>query len=202
MKRFLFATAVLVAVPVAGVAQTAPPAAPSTAPAKPAPGVLDKAVNTPGTNWSIYGTAQRSKLGKTQGVPGDQAMRVDVTAKGANAWDVGAQSPIQKAIGAGDAILVAVYLRAPLLKEGETASIPFLGATDKAPPYATLVGNPVTIGNQWKLYYASGKAAQAVPAGTANVAVHLAAAKQVIELGPVFVLDFGPDYNLAKLPKN
>jgi hypothetical protein len=198
MKGFVLAVAVLGAAPAGAGAQ----AAPTVAADKATPNVLDKAVNVPGTNWSIYGAAQKSKLGKTQGVPGDQAMRVDVLAKGANAWDVGAQSPIQKAIAAGDAILVAVYLRAPSLKDGETASIPFLGATESTPPYAGVVGNAVTIGNQWKIYYASGKTARAFAVGTANVAVHLAAAKQVIELGPVFVLDFGPDYSLARMPKN
>jgi hypothetical protein len=75
---------------------------------------------------------RNSKLGTTQGVPGDQAMRVDVTAKGANLWDVGALSRIQKPIASGDAILVAVYLRAPKLKDGETTAIPFMGATEAA----------------------------------------------------------------------
>ncbi|MEN2786880.1 hypothetical protein ACFOKI_08875 [Sphingomonas qilianensis] len=65
-----------------------------------------------------------------------------------------------------------------------------------------MIGNPVTVTNAWKLYYASGKTGRAFAAGSANVAAHLAAAKHVIELGPVFVLDFGPDYDPAKLPKN
>ncbi|MEG3165320.1 hypothetical protein U1701_12015 [Sphingomonas sp. PB2P19] len=203
MKGLLIAGAMLANATIAA-AQTAP--APAPAPAAPAtkaaPNVLDRAVNTPGTNWSIYGAGQTSKLGTTQGVPGNQAMRVTVAAKGANAWDVGAQSPIQKAIGAGDAILVAVYLRAPQLKDGETTSIPFLGANEKAAPYAMVIGSPVIITNSWKLYYASGKTTRAFAADTANVAVHLAAAKHVVELGPVFVLDFGPDYDPAKLPRN
>ena len=85
-----------------------------TSPASSAQGsILDKAVNQPGTNWLVYGASQRSKLGSTTGVPGNQVMRVEVSAKGVNALDVGAVSPIQKAIVAGDVILVAIYLRAP-----------------------------------------------------------------------------------------
>lgn len=178
-----------------------------TAPGQSAPGpapksdILEKAINQPGTNWQVYGAAQKAKMGKTDGVPGNQAMRVEVTAKGANPWDGGAISPIQKPIGAGDAVLVAVYLRAPALKEGETTTISFVGATDGAAPYATIAAAPAAVGRAWKLYYASGKAPRAFAANSARVTVHLAGAKQVVELGPVFVLDFGPDYDVAKLPK-
>jgi hypothetical protein len=67
MKGFVLAVAVLGAAPAGAGAQ----AAPTVAADKATPNVLDKAVNVPGTNWSIYGAAQKSKLGKTQGVPGD-----------------------------------------------------------------------------------------------------------------------------------
>lgn len=196
MLKKLIVAGVLLACSTAGAAQTAPAAPAAT------DDVLQKAINLPGTNWSIYGAGQKSKLGKTVGVPGEQAMRVQVTAKGANAWDVGALSPIQKPIAADDAILVAAYLRAPELKEGETTTIAFLGATEAAEPYGNIAATSMPITNQWKLYYASGKAPRAFTANQARVTVHLANAKQVIELGPVFVLDFGAKQDVAKLPKN
>jgi len=199
--RYGILASLLIAAP--GLAQTAPaPTAPPTSAARAQPDILERAINTPGTNWTIYGAGQTSKLGKTTGVPGNQAMRVSVAAAGQNPWDVGALSPIQKAIAAGDVVLVAVYLRAPQLADGQTAPIAFLGATANDPPYAGIAGQPVTIGNGWKLYYASGTATRAFAAGTARVSIQLAAAKNVIELGPVFVLDFGPGYDPAKLPKN
>ncbi len=201
MKSVLFAATLLATLASPAFAQTA--AAPAPAPAPAAGGnVLDRAINLPGTNWSVYGPNQKAKVIATKGVPGDQAMHVEVTAKGANPWDVGALSPIQKGIAAGDAILVAVYLRAPNLKEGETADISFLGATEAAEPYGNIAPGNVSIGKEWKLYYASGKSPKAYAPNTARVTAHLAGAKQVIELGPVFVLDFGPNYDLAKLPKN
>jgi len=188
--------AALAAAPLA--AQQAPPPAPAPAPA---PGILDKAVNQPGTNWQLYGAGQKSRLGKTQGVPGNQAMRVDVAAKGANPWDAGALSPVQKPIGPGDAVLVAVYLRAPKLADGQTTPVPFLGLTEAAAPYATVAGASAAVGRDWKLFYASGKAARAYPPGSVRVAVHLAGAAHQLELGPVFVLDFGPSQDVAKLPR-
>lgn len=198
--RIILAALVGLAAAGATGAQTAPaPVAPAAPAAK--PGILDKAINQPGTNWQVYGAGQKSKMGATTGVPGNQAMHVEVTAKGANPWDVGALSPIQKPIGAGDAVLVAVYLRAPQLKEGETTTLSFIGATEAAAPYTTIAAAQAAVGREWKLFYASGKASRAFAANAARVTVHLAGAKQVVELGPVFVLDFGPDYDPAKLPK-
>lgn len=199
MKSILFVGTMLATIVSPALAQTAP--APASAAAA-GGNVLDRAINLPGTNWSIYGPNQKAKMGKTTGVPGEQAMRVEVTAKGAHPWDVGALSPIQKAVGAGDVVLVAAYMRAPNLKDGETADISFFGATEAAEPYGNIAAGSATIGNQWKLYYASGKSPKAYAANTARVTAHLAGAKQVVELGPVFVLDFGPNYDPAKLPKN
>ena len=185
----------------AGLAQTATPA-PTPAPAA-SDNILDKAVNKPGASWTVYGANQKTKLMNepNSGVPGDQFVRATVTAKGANAWDVGASSPIQKPIAAGDTILVAIYLRAPELKDGETMPLPYIGANGAAAPYDGLVNANVTISKTWKLYYASGKATKSFGGGTMNATVHLASDKHVIDLGPVFVLDFGQNY-AKKLPDN
>ena len=191
---------------VAGTIATTPAlaqqAAAPEAKSAPADDIMKKAVNKPGTNWSVYGATQTTKSLKDDGVPGGEVLRVTVSAKGANAWDVGGASPIQKPIAAGDTILVAMYLRAPELKDGQTAAIPFLGAGGASAPYERIVSTGVTITKDWKLYYASGKAPKDVPGGTAKAAIHLAADKQVIDLGPIFVLDFGQNYDPAKLPKN
>jgi len=189
---------VLLAAPAA--AQTAPPAK-APPPAGTTGTILDKAINLPGSNWQVYGPNQASKMTKTTGIPGNQAMRVQVTAKGANPWDVGALSPIQKPVGAGDVLLVAVYARAPDLGEGQTTPIT-ITATATAAPYDGIAQGDATVAREWKLYYAAGKAGRAFAANTARVSVQLAAAKHVVELGPVFVLDFGPNADPAKLPHN
>jgi hypothetical protein len=49
----------------------------------------------------------------------------------------------------------------------------------------------VTITNTWKIYYASGVASKNFPGNSMNATVHLASDKHVVDLGPVFVLDFG-----------
>ena len=178
------------------------PAPAQEAKTAPADDIMKKAVNIPGTNWSVYGPGQTTKKLRDDAVPGGEVLRATVTIAGANAWDAGAISPIQKPIAAGDTILVAMYLRAPALKDGETAAIPYIGANGAAPPYQDVVGTGVSITREWKLYYASGKANRDLPGGSVRVTAHLAAKPQVIDLGPVFVLDFGQNYDPAKLPKN
>ena len=198
IHRAFIATALIAAA--ASLAAQDKPATPPAA-ADGGNDIMKKAINVPGANWSFYGPAT-SKGVKVTGVPGNQAVQVTVPAKGANVWDVGGISPIQKAIAANDTILVAAWIRDPQLKDGETTTIKNFGATQAAEPYASIAAIDVAVTREWKLYYASGKAPQAFPAGTARVSVHLAAEKHVVELGPVFVLDFGPGQDPAKLPHN
>ena len=203
MKRAV-ALLLLIALP-AGGAAAQPGAGTAPAPAAPAPAPLDlksKLINVPGTNWNVYGPGQTNKRLETDGPKGYPAIRVTVTQKGANAWDAGAVAPIAKAIGTGDVLFLVVYLRAPDAKDGETVPLPFVGIGGATAPYPNLVSAPVAINNQWKQYFVSGKAAQALAAGGAQVSVHLAGAPHVIDLGPMLVYDFGPDFNVARLPKN
>lgn len=190
MRKELFAAIALMAAPAFG--QTAPAAQSN---------ILDKAVNQPGIGWSLYGPNQSAKQVKAEGIPGSAAVRVAVTRTGEHPWEVGATYPTVKPIAAGDTVLVAVYLRAPDLKPGETASIP-LGATEADAPYTPIANETVQPGPEWKLYYASGVSPKAFAPGKARISVQLAGAKQVVELGPGFILDFGPGYDPAKLPKN
>ena len=179
-----------------------PPAA-APAPAAPAANSLDsKLINVPGTSWNVYGPDQVSKLLEKEGPKGYPALRATVSKPGRNAWDAGAVSVVPKPVGAGDAILVAVFLRAPELKDGETLELPLIGATGAAAPYPAIAGEKAVLTNQWKLYFASGKAPQAFPANGVQATVHLAGARQVIDLGPLRVYDFGPDFDLKRLPHN
>jgi hypothetical protein len=182
-------------------APSAPPAAPAPA-AKPGLDLASKLINIPGTNWKVYGPNQTAKLLDKEGPSGYPAMRVTVSKPGKNAWDVGAVSAVQKPVGAGDVILVALYLRAPELKDGETLELPLVGATGAAAPYPAIAGEKVTLTNQWKTYFAAGKAPQVFAAGGVQATVHLADAKHVIDLGPLRVFDFGPDFDPKRLPHN
>lgn len=202
MKQRLGLLAVfLVCGPMSSLDAQTPPAAP--APAAPASSSLaSKQINASTTNWTVYGNGQTNKRLETDGPKGYPCIRVTVAQKGTNPWDAGAVSPVEKAIGANDTILIAIYLRAPNAKDGETMPLPFIGLSGASSPYPTLVSGPLSITNQWKQYFVGGRAAQAAAAGGAQVSIHLAGDAHVIDFGPVRVFDFGPDVDPARLPKN
>jgi hypothetical protein len=194
--------AFLVSGPVyAQAAQTAP-ATPAPAAKPAAPSLADKLINTPGSDWNVYGPGETSKKLSTDGPQGYPCVRVTVTQKGANPWDAGAVSPVQKPVAANDTVLIAVYLRAPNAKDGETVPLPFVGLSGSSGTYPTLVSAPIAVTNQWKQYFVGGKAAVAAAAGGSQVSIHLAGDAHVIDLGPVRVFDLGPNFNPAGLPKN
>ena len=192
-----------IALGVAALVQAAAPTStPAPAPA-PQPHAFDlnsKLINTPDSVWNVYGPDQSSKRIEKGGPQNYPAYEVSVSRRSANAWDDGAVSPIPKAIGAGDVILVAVYLRNAALADGQTETIPLVGAVGASAPYPGIAGAPANITNQWKMYFASGTSPQAFAANGANVTVHLASAKHVVQLGPIKVFDLGPGFDTRRLP--
>ena len=101
-----------------------------------------------------------------------------------------------------DVIFFAVYLRAPQIKDGETAEMPGMGVSQNGAPYAAIAMATAHITNRWGVYYAAAKAPATYARGQAKIGLQLAADKQVIDLGPVFALDLGPDYDINSLPHN
>lgn len=165
-------------------------------------GLNDKLINNPLAPWNAYGPNQKSELLDTGGPKGYPATRVTITKKGANAWDAGVGVPLPKAIAAGDVIYIALYLRAPNIKDGETITLPFIGVSGPAPSYATIVTDQAKVTNQWAQYYAIGTASEAYAAGATQATVHLAGDKQVIDVGPIRVFDLGKGFDTSRLPRN
>jgi hypothetical protein len=164
--------------------------------------LIKKVINEPGTAYTFYGGGMTQKRMKDPDLPGGAFVRVDVSQKGAHPFDAGGGYPINKPIKAGDVIFFAIYARAPNLKDGETASMPGLGVCQDGAPYTSIATEDKKITNRWGVYYISAKAASAWKRGESHIALQLAADKQVIDLGPVFVLDLGPDYDINTLPHN
>jgi hypothetical protein len=129
-------------------------------------------------------------------LPGDHAYRIKAT-KGNNPWDVQASSPIAGAINQGDVIMLMYYARAAEPAEGGsklTARIQL-----SAEPYTSVMDMTSSITTEWKQHCAHRVASSSIAGDKGNVSIHLATAKQVIELGPVFVFNFGKDYDRKSL---
>lgn len=193
MKRFALAVALGLIAATPAFSETIDPLQSET--------LIKKVINNPGTAYTFYGPGLSNKVMKDAEIPGGEFVRV-TAAKGKNPWDAGGGYQINKPIKAGDVIFFAIYARAPDLKDGETAAMPGLGVVQDAAPYAPIAVADKRITNQWGVYYISGKASASWPRGQAHVAMQLAADGQTIDLGPVFVLDLGPDYDITTLPHN
>jgi hypothetical protein len=146
--------------------------------------------------WNIQPDKPKAKYFEVKGIPGEHAFRIKAN-KGANPWDVQASSPVQGAINEGDAIMLVYFARAAEPAEGGsslTARVQLASA-----PYTSTLDFTAPITGEWKSYCAHRVATATLPEKKGSVSIHLATAKQVIELGPVFVFNFGKGFDRTKL---
>jgi hypothetical protein len=146
--------------------------------------------------WNVLPDKPKPKYFEVKGIPGEHAFRIKAS-KGVNPWDVQASSPIQGAINEGDVIMLMYYARAAEPAEGGST----LNARIQmnAPPWTSVLDMTSPITEEWKSYCAHRVATATLAEKKSSVSLHLATAKQVIELGPVFVFNFGKDYDRRKL---
>lgn len=153
--------------------------------------ILSKLINVPAPSaYRVDGT--RGVVRSDAGVQGGKALRIKIAGKMDNAWAVAAANPVQKAVKAGDRIVIAFWAR---LAEGEggatSATLPYTALQLASAPYTPVFSAPVTVASEWKLHEVKGKADRDYAPGDLNVSIHLATAKQVVDLGPLFVLNLG-----------
>jgi hypothetical protein len=147
--------------------------------------------------WFVQPDKPKPKNVKAPGIPGEMALRVKAS-KGVNPWDVQASSPINGGtINPGDVIMVMAYLRAE--KPAEGGSTLSLRVQLAGAPYTAAMDFTAAIDTEWKSYCAHRIASATMPEKKSNVNVHLATAEQIIDLGPVFVFNFGPGFDRANL---
>lgn len=162
--------------------------------------LLERAVNDVRvSSWSAYGPGQTARILPAQ-VQGNNAFRVDVATAVANPWDVGANALTNKPIAAGDVLLLGVWARAERLPQEAPVARINIGLQLNEAPYTPMATRSIEVGPEWKLYFLQADASRTYNAGQAGASVHLATASQTIDLGPVFILDFGPGFDKSRLP--
>jgi hypothetical protein len=170
-----------------------------SSPAMAAPDIAGRMINHPAADqWNLYGAGEKHELIKDVNVNGGAAMQVTAAGAGSNPWDIQAGVPTSKPLKKGDVILLAFWGRA--ITPG-SVTLPAVMQQTSA-PYAKVGAETLTLTSDWKLYYVSGTADQNYPAGAMAASVQLATAAQTVALGPVFLLDFGPGYDVKYLPHN
>lgn len=144
--------------------------------------------NTNPASFQAYGLTPPPKLVSDKAVQGGKALRVPLTGTG-DPWSVGVNVPLIKPVKAGDKLVVAFYARLNK-SDAPTAKINAQVQLSSA-PYTALFGKPFDVTPEWKLLQFSGKVDKDYAVGTIGAALHLNTGKQVIDVGPVAVLDMG-----------
>src|SRR5436190_460831 len=139
------------------------------------------------SSLSVYGAS--GTVFDDPKVVGGKALRIAVAAKGANPWDAGVSSPVKAAVKAGDTLVLKFWARLESNENGSTSTLPWNAVTLSSPPWTSVLGGPADIGPEWKQYEVRGTANKDYPAGSLGAGFQFATAKQVIDLGPVEVVD-------------
>lgn len=189
-----------IAILAAVAALSLPIAAPATArAAEPAAqGIMKYAINKPSVAWNVYGPGQTNAPVKDKAVIGGAGVRIQVTTPSPDKpWENSAGQGVDGKIAKGDIITVAFWAKAEPVDGGPaTATISSAGVHQSVAPWSGIVSGQVgTIGGDWKMYTFSGRAGMDAEKGAAGVSLQLGGAKQTVVLGPLFVLNFGPNYD-------
>lgn len=165
--------------------------------------LMSRSLTAPAADqWQSSGNGESHKLVKDDGVRGGWAYQVTAAKAGQNPWDVQANVSTDRPVKNGDVILLAFWAKAAPPPAGAAAISAPAAIQEAAAPYTRLGEANLSITPDWKLYYVAATATKDYVPQALNVSVQLASAAQTVDLGPVFLLDYGPGYNLASLPVN
>lgn len=171
-------------------------------PASAADDIASKMVNAPGVAWQAFGPCAKAELYADTTVQGGSAERLTITGKSANQWDCGGSITIVKPVAQGDVLLLAFWAKTEKGPAGADSMDVYANIQFNAAPYNSLGNAMIHVGPQWKMYFVQAVADKDYKAETAIAQLQLATGEQVLDLGPLFILDYGKDYDRTKLPKS
>jgi hypothetical protein len=146
-------------------------------------------INDPASfDWQYYGANATHKTVPAKGMPGDSAMQFTISTASVNAYDNGANVPISGAVTENDVMIIAVLARTISAETPDGLGKLGLRVQQNSAPYPGFGEHILAVGPNWKLFQLRTRATISVPAGKAAIGLHLGGAKQVIEIGRVYVL--------------
>jgi hypothetical protein len=155
--------------------------------------LLKKIINSPPVHrLAVIGSQQTNRVIKDATVQAGSALEVRVLSASSQPWDVAAQSDIHGVIKKGDMLIAVAWMKAAKTENGAPAPVTLRIQLASA-PYTGLEQQTFNLTNEWAQYQLKTVATDNYAKNTTNIAAQLAAAKQTIDIGPVFVLDMGPD---------
>lgn len=111
-----------------------------------------------------------------------------ITAKpGENRWDLSTAIPILPEVKEGDQFVVAIVARTISAQTEDAKGLIFARMQGSFPPYDGFGDKAFKIGDRWQMIQLPFTATRGFGPGDATVTLHLAAAAQNVEVGPVYV---------------
>lgn len=126
--------------------------------------------------------------------------RFEITKSPPNAWSVQLGAPVTGSIKQDDLCLLTFNARCVEginNRAGGTAKVQI----KQEPNYLKVGGGDFNVGKSWMPVYLPFIAEKTVPDGKGGVALHLGGAIQTIEITGLKLLNYGPNFDLAKLPR-
>ncbi|GAB5379299.1 MAG: hypothetical protein Alis3KO_12860 [Aliiglaciecola sp.] len=144
-----------------------------------------------------FGDIASGKLNPNSDAVGGAAYEIDIKQAGRQPYDAGAYMTIGGEIKKGDVVFVLFFAR--LLSE-EGGDIRQVALQLSQSPYTASFSKRFDITTQWASYTFAGKAHTDFANNESQISFQLAAQKQRIALGPVYVLNLGNEVDIKDLP--
>lgn len=164
--------------------------APSIATAQDAPSMADRLLDDPRVEaLRPYGVPIPPSPKTDKGVQFGKMLRFRLSGH-SDFWRTGVTTPILKPVRKGDRIVIAFWARATETENGAPGRIGRV-QLEATPVIRTIFEKSFDIGPEWKMYQFSGIADRDYAPQQLNAAMHIDAARQTLDLGPLFVFDYG-----------
>ena len=148
---------------------------------------MEFVINTPrSAAWNVYGDKQSNQQVACESV-GKTCLRVALSQRLPNAWDVGAVMPILADIRKGDELRAMIWARLDTEDPKARVDVPVLLQMGAA-PYTSVVSGTVTLTSKMEAVMIAGVAAESYAGGTINLAFQLGQLGQPVVLSAPFVL--------------
>ncbi len=147
---------------------------------------------------SKHGTLTRVK---SEGQSFSEALRCEIAARPAHAWDIQFQFRTTRRIEKGEVLWARFYARTISAKtesgEGRVCAI----FEKNSPPNDKALSLDTDFGREWKEYFLPFKARETYEAGKATTGFHLGALEQTVEIADFEVYTFGKGFDMNRLPR-
>lgn len=144
-----------------------------------------------------FGDIASGKLNQNSDAVGGKSYEIDVKQAGRQPYDAGAYMTIGGEIKKGDVVFVLFFAR---LLSDEGGDIRQAALQLSQSPYSASFSKRFSISSQWASYTFAGKAHTDFANNESQISFQLAAQKQRIALGPVYVLNLGNEVAIKELP--